>query len=132
MCALGHELEADGIVVVRRVIRPLALGRFLPKIQVLSDASLAAGEGDEAESVGQDFVLDDRGVVIDEDGIDGEGGDLGDEDATEGVGYRGINADEGELGVELFVLVPLNLEALTESIFVPCVIFVRIVIRVIG
>lgn len=50
------------------------------------DAVAAAVEGDEAEPVGEDLVLDDGGVVLDVDVLDGEGRDLGDEDAAEGVG----------------------------------------------
>lgn len=44
----------------------------------------------------KDLILNDGGVVLDEDGFDGEGGNLGDENATESVCERGIDADEGE------------------------------------
>jgi hypothetical protein len=40
--------------------------------------------------VGEHFVLDDGRVHVDEDIFDGEGGDFGEEDAAEGVGYAGI------------------------------------------
>lgn len=32
----------------------------------------------------------------------------------------------------LFIIVPLDFEALTESLFVPCVLFICVVIRVVG
>ena len=44
------------------------------------------GERNETQAVGEYFILDDGGVVVYEDGFDGEGGYLGEEDATEGVG----------------------------------------------
>jgi hypothetical protein len=34
--------------------------------------------------------------LVDKDVFDGEGGDLGEQDASEGVGYRGVEADERE------------------------------------
>ena len=71
-----------------------------------------AGKGHETEAGGEHFVVDDAGVVVDEDGADGEGGDLGDEDSAEGVGDGGVDADEGEDGVEGFVFVELDLEGL--------------------
>lgn len=39
------------------------------------------------------FVLDYGGVVFDEDIFDGEGGDFGEENAAEGIGYGGVNVD---------------------------------------
>ena len=55
------------------------------------------------------FVLDDGGVIPYVDGLDGDGGDLGDEDAAEGVCYGSVYADEGEATIILFVLVELDL-----------------------
>lgn len=42
-----------------------------------SEASWVAGQGNEAKTVGEDFVLDDGSVVVDEDVFDGKGGDFG-------------------------------------------------------
>lgn len=48
--------------------------------------------------MGEDFVLDDGGVLLDENVFDGEGGEFGEEDAAEGVGCAGVEAGEGEDG----------------------------------
>jgi hypothetical protein len=58
--------------------------------------------------VRQDFVLNHGGVILDEDVLDGEGGDLGDQDAPEGVGQRGVDADERKGGIVLLVLVEFD------------------------
>jgi len=71
-----------------------------------------AAEGDQAEAVGENFVLDYRGVVVDEDVFDGEGGDFGEEDAAEGVCDRGVYAGEGEGGVVGGVGVEVDVEVL--------------------
>lgn len=76
------------------------------------DGGGVAGEWDQAEAVGEHFVLDYRGVVVDEDVFDGDGGDFGEEDAAEGVGEGSVDADKGEGGVEGCVLVELNVEVL--------------------
>jgi hypothetical protein len=62
-------------------------------LEEVVEALAAALEGDEAEAVGEDLVLDDRGVVLDVDVLNGEGGDFGEEDAAEGVGDGGVDAD---------------------------------------
>lgn len=101
--ALEVEREADAVLV--------RLGLVVGEVLVLvvpgqpAEGVAAAAEGDQAEAVGEDFVLDDGGVLVDVDVFDGEGGDLGDEDAAEGVGERGVDAGEGEGQVELGALV---------------------------
>lgn len=47
--------------------------------------------------MGEHLVCDDRGVVDHEDPLNGHGGDLGDEDAAEGVGQCRVDADHVEL-----------------------------------
>lgn len=44
--------------------------------------------------MGEDFVLDDGGVVVDVDEFDCKGRDFGEEDTAEGVGEGGIDANE--------------------------------------
>lgn len=66
--------------------------------------------------MGEDFVLDDGGVVVDEDVFDGEGGDFGQKNAAEGVGEGGVDTDKGEGGVVGGVLVELDLEVLVEGL----------------
>ena len=52
---------------------------------------------------------------MDEDVFDCEGGDFGDEDSAEGVGYGGVEGEEGEGGFVGEVLVELNCEILGEE-----------------
>ena len=66
--------------------------------------------------MGEDFVGHDGGVVVDVDVFDGEGGDLGEEDAAEGVGDGGIDVDEGKGGFEGQVAVELYLEGLVLGV----------------
>jgi hypothetical protein len=62
--------------------------------------------------VGEHFVLDDGCILVDEDIFDGERGDFGEENTAESVGYRGVEAGEGEFGVIGGVLVELDVEGL--------------------
>lgn len=62
------------------------------------------------------FVLDDGGVLVDVDVFDGERRDLGEEDAAEGVGDAGVDADEGEGEVEGFRGVELDFEVLGREL----------------
>ena len=64
--------------------------------------------------MGKDFVLDDGGIVVDENKFDGEGRDLSEKDAAEGIGDRCVNAYEGKGGVVGGVFVELDLEVLVE------------------
>ena len=52
---------------------------------------------------------------MDEDVFDCKGGDFGDEDPAEGVGYGGVEGKEGECGFVGGVLVELNCEILGEE-----------------
>lgn len=110
------QLQADRVPVEAVGVGILArLGLLVPLEEVVQPL-LAALEGDEAQPVRQDLILDDGGVVLDVDVLDGEGRDLGEQDATEGVGQRGVDADEGEGGVEGVVLVKVDAEAVAEAI----------------
>ena len=53
---------------------------------------------------------------MDEDIFDCEGGDFGDEDPAEGVGYGGVEGEEGEGGFVGGVLVELDREILGEEV----------------
>ena len=53
---------------------------------------------------------------MDEDVFDGEAGDFSDEDPAEGVGYGGVEGEEGEGGFVGGVLVELNCEILREDV----------------
>lgn len=101
--ALEVERETDTVLV--------RLGLVIGEVLVLlvpfqpAESFAIAAEGDEAEALGEDFVLDDGGVLGDEDVFDGECRHLGDENAAKGIGERGVDAGEGEGEVELGVLV---------------------------
>lgn len=130
--ALDPQLQRDGVIVEGGVEGVLAVARAAPEGQELADPHLAAREGDQAQAVGQHLVLDHARVVVHEDGLDGERGDLGDEDAPEGVRDGGVDADQRELGVELLVRVELDLEVLAEVFLVPSMLLVRKVVGEIG
>lgn len=106
--AFDVQLQHQGVVVGRVAGVGILLGSPLERLQPI-EALDAALQWHQAEPVGEHFVLDDGGVVPDVDGLDGDGGDFGDEDAAEGVGDGGVDADEGEAAVELFVFVELDL-----------------------
>jgi hypothetical protein len=73
-----------------------------------------AAEGNQAQAMREHFVLDDGGVLVDEDVFDGESRDLGEENAAEGVGNRGVNAGERELGIVGLVRVEFDVEVLVR------------------
>lgn len=97
-CAFDLQFHDDGVVVGDAATLGVFVGGFAVLLEP-AEAGGVAGEGDEAEAVGEDFVLDDGGVVVDEDVFDGEGGDFGEEDTAEGVCDGGVETDEGEGGV---------------------------------
>jgi len=53
-------------------------------------------EGDESETVCDVFVIEDGGVFCNFHEVNGEGGDLGDHDAAEGIGDGGVGFGEDE------------------------------------
>ncbi|KAL9033302.1 MAG: hypothetical protein Q9180_006018, partial [Flavoplaca navasiana] len=52
-----------------------------------SEAFLVAGQGDETKTVGEDFVLDDGGVIMDEDKLYGKSRDFGEKDTAKRICY---------------------------------------------
>lgn len=77
--------------------------------------------------MGEDFVGDDGGVVEDEGAFDGQGGDFGEENPAECIGYGGVDADEGEDGFIGGVLVDLDGESLAKLVEGPAVVFAWVV-----
>lgn len=94
-CAFDLEFQDDGVPVRDAAAIGVFVSGFFELLEP-AEAGGVAGEGDEAEAVGEDFVLDDGGIVVNEDVFDGEGGDFGEEDAAEGVCNGGVDADQGE------------------------------------
>ena len=66
--------------------------------------AVQAVERDEAESVGDELVGEDGGVCYNVDKVDGEGGDLGEHGAAEGVGEGEGGGLEDEVDAVLFGL----------------------------
>lgn len=70
---------------------------------------MGAAEWDETQTVGEYLVLDDRGVLVDEDIFDGESGNLSEKNSSEGVCDCSVYAGEREgsivrgMGVEFDV-----------------------------
>lgn len=128
--ALDVQLERDGVEVL--AFSRVAVGGLPIPLKEVGEPVAAAGEGDEAQAVGENLILDDRGVVPDEDVFDGEGGHVGDHDAAEGVGDGGVDADEGEGGFVGVVLVELDREAALEALNIPGVVFAGVVAGEIG
>ena len=71
------EREADRVPVEAVGVGVLAVVGLLVPLEVVVQALTATLEGDEAQAVGEDLVLDDRRVVLDVDILNGEGGNLG-------------------------------------------------------
>ena len=63
------------------------------------EASGVTGEWDETQTMGKNFILDNGGVVVDEDVLNGKRGEFCKEDAPKGIRYRGVEVDEGEGGI---------------------------------
>ena len=87
----------------------------LPVLLKPSEARWVASQGNEAEAVGEDFILDDGSVVVDKDVFNGKGGDFGNKDAAEGVCYRSVDANEGEGAVERLMFVKFDFECLQDD-----------------
>jgi hypothetical protein len=73
-----------------------------------------AAKRNETQAVGEHFVLDDGGVLVDEDIFDGEGGDFGEKDSAEGVCDRSVDAGERKGCIVGGVAVELDIEVLVE------------------
>lgn len=127
--ALDAQAQLDGVVVEGALAA--LLGLAIP-LQELVQALGVSGEGNEAEAVGEDLVLDHRGIVLNVDVLDGDGGDLGDEGTAEGVCNGGVDADEGEGGFVLGIVVELDAEVGGETVEVPGVVLAGVGARVVG
>lgn len=107
----------DDCVVVARIATALGvivIGLLEPAHPV--EAVHGPFKRNQAQSLCENFVLNDRGVVVDEDELDGEGGHLRHENAAEGVCDRGIEADQGERCFEWVIAVEFDFEALQSQV----------------
>ena len=110
----------------------IVLGRALVVPGHGAQTFLGTGEGDEAQAVTKDLVLDDGCIVVDKDMLDGEVGQLGKHDATVGIGDGSVYAYEGKDRVVRVIFVKVDLEFVSELIKIPCLVFVWIVIGEVG
>ena len=123
----AHRVEVEG---GREGV--LARLRGPPPLEELAEALLATLEGDEAKAVRQDLILNDGGVVLNKDLLNGESGYLGDQYAPKGIGDGGVDADQREGSVKLLVVVELDSKPFPKSVDIPRMIFARIVTGEIG
>ncbi|RCI14823.1 hypothetical protein L249_6392 [Ophiocordyceps polyrhachis-furcata BCC 54312] len=92
--AADIELELDGIPIEAGSVRIFTrLGLLVPK-KIVVNTLTTAGEGDEAESMSQHLVLYDGSIVLDVDVFNRQRRYFGDEDSSEGVCERGVEADD--------------------------------------
>lgn len=130
--ALNVELKLDR-VVVHAVGKGLVVwaGLLVP-LHPLVDALLAALEGHETQTVAEHLVLDDGCVVVNPHILNGECGDLGDQDTAEGVGDGCVEANEREGGLVLAVVVKGNIEPRAKDVNVPGVVLAWVVAGEVG
>ena len=102
--ALGAEVELDGA--------ELALAVAVAGVAVAGEAhghGAVAGEGDEAEAVGDELVVEDGGVDLDLDQVDGDGRDLSNHHAPQRVRHARVGVSELELQEVVLHLPDLHL-----------------------
>jgi hypothetical protein len=88
------EVELDGAVLTGSVA--------VAGVAIAGESHAHGGcrcERDEAEAVRYELVIEDGGVYLDLDEVDGDGGHLGDQYAAEGIGHARVSVAELELGV---------------------------------
>jgi len=141
------EFEDDGVVVARNgsvgvddfarlledvLLSGIVLGRALLEPLHPAETFTGASEGNETDTVTENFVLNDGGVVVDKDVFYGQGRDFGQHDSAICVCDRCIDANERKDGIVLVILVEVYVETLLEGVEVPRVVLAGVVARKIG
>lgn len=130
--ALDLKVEYNGVVICSfHPFKPSFGNGFHEPFQPFQSFN-GTFQRDEAEAMGKDFVCDDGGVVLNVNLFDGQGGNFGEEDATESVGYRGVDTDERENCIMFIVLMELDLEVLFEFGERPRIVFTRMMAGEVG
>lgn len=80
------------------------------------DAFDRALKGDQTQARCEDFILNHRGVVVDEDKFNGEGWHFGHEDTAKGIRDGCIDADQGKCGFESLVAVEFDVKILLSHV----------------
>lgn len=88
------KLEADRVPVEAACIRIVTSLWLLVPLEEVVQTLATTLEGNKAKSVGENLVLNNGGVVLDVDVLDGEGRNLGEEDTAESVCERGVDPDK--------------------------------------
>ncbi|KAI6761915.1 hypothetical protein HG531_002468 [Fusarium graminearum] len=88
------KLEADRVPVEATCIRIVTSLWLLVPLEEVVQTLATTLEGNKAKSVGENLVLNNGGVVLDVDVLDGEGRNLGEEDTAESVCERGVDPDK--------------------------------------
>ena len=106
--AFGLKLEHQCVSTVDiRIVRLIIKGT--PPVHVPEPFGIPC-KGYEPKPLRQYLVLNYGGVVLDVDRLNGEGRHFGEQDATEGVGDGGINANEREQSIIFVILVNLDMK----------------------
>lgn len=105
------QAQDDGVVIGGTAAIGIVVGRLLEPAHPV-DALHGTLEGNQTQTLCENLILNDRGVVVDEDVFDGDAGHLSHENATEGIGNGGVDSDEREGGFESLVAVEVDLEIL--------------------
>lgn len=85
-------MQCERDAAVRAAFLAVAVARVLDVL-----VAVFRVEGNEAQSVGEEFVGEDRGVLFDFDQVDGHRWDFGEDDSAEGVGEGEIDGAEFEI-----------------------------------
>lgn len=88
---LQHEVSLAGLAILHTLLRAGALPRVVEVIYRVAD------EGNQADTLAQELVVQDGGVLDDADQMRGEGRHFRDHDPAEGVGEADVASGEGEL-----------------------------------
>lgn len=109
---LDIESQNDSVVVAGSAAAlGVIIGGFLEPAHPI-DALYGALEGDKTQSLREDLILDDGGVVVDKNVFDCKSGNLRHENPTESICDCCVKAHEGEGGFERGIPVELDFEIL--------------------
>jgi len=114
-CALDFKLQDYRVVIVWRGHNWFLFRWFFVPLEPSEPCSRSL-ERYKAKTVSKNFVLDNRGIVPDENILNGKCWDFSNEDAAERICDRGVDADEGEGTVQWFRMVNYNLKVLGTNI----------------
>lgn len=111
--ALDVEVQNNGVIITGAFgAGALLIIRWLAEPVHPVDALHRALEGDQTQALSHYLILDDGGVIVNEDVFNGESRDLSHENTAESVGDGGIEANQRERGFVRVIAVVLDFEVL--------------------